>query len=246
MEHISSRDNLSSYLFFVVISGSGILYYNSTMYTLTTGACVFIDCNKGYSHETFKDDLWDLKWIHFNGLNMSEIYNKYIERGGTPTFYPEDLRDYYALWNSLFELSTSSDYIKDMRINEYLNSLLTLIMQESWNPNSVYTTEKNQTLINVKKYLDEHFTDKITLDELSDRFFINKFYLTRIYKQKFGTSINNYISQKRITYAKQLLRFTDNTVENIGIECGISDVHYFSKVFKKIEGVAPSEYRAMW
>ena len=77
-------------------------------------------------------------------------------------------------------------------------------------------------------------------------FYINKFYLTRIFKEKFGVTLNNYLLQIRITHAKQLLRFTDKTVETIGVECGMGSVHYFSRMFKKIEGISPSEYRKIW
>ena len=62
--HVSKRDNLSSYLFFIVLYGSGKLRYHGNTYHLTAGDCVFIDCRKSYSHET-SEDLWKLKWIHF-------------------------------------------------------------------------------------------------------------------------------------------------------------------------------------
>ena len=52
-----------------------------------------------------------------------------------------------------------------------------------------------------------------TLDDLAERFFINKFYLSKIFKETYGTTVNNYLISKRITRAKQLLRFTDMTVD---------------------------------
>ena len=68
--HISQRSNLSSYLFFLVRSGAGVLNYNSTVYPLSAGDCVFIDCRKPYSHETFQN-LWSLSWIHFKKFGCS-------------------------------------------------------------------------------------------------------------------------------------------------------------------------------
>ncbi len=50
----------------------------------------------------------------------------------------------------------------------------------------------------------------------------------------------------RITQAKQLLRFTDMTVEAVGAECGMEDANYFSRLFKKLEGISPGEFRKMW
>ena len=82
--HTSKRTNLLSYLFFIVEAGSGTLHYNGECYTLSKGDCVFLDCKYSYSHCT-SEDLWKLKWIHFYGPSMNEIYDKYIQRGGQPT-----------------------------------------------------------------------------------------------------------------------------------------------------------------
>jgi transcriptional regulator GlxA family with amidase domain len=70
--------------------------------------------------------------------------------------------------------------------------------------------------------------------------------MTRIFKEQFGGSINTYLQQIRITQAKQLLWFTDQTVDEIGLLCGIGEPNYFSRVFRQVEGVAPSEYRRRW
>ena len=244
--HTSKRANLSSYLFFLILSGSGILEYDGNTYQLFSGDCVFIDCKKPYSHRT-SDDLWKLKWVHFYGPNMNNIYDKYIERGGLPKFHPEEFQRFDSLLDELLVISSSDEYVRDMLIFEKLTNLLTLLMKESWHPHSNHaTSSKKQNLQNIKDYLDLHYKDKINLDSLSEMFYINKFYLTRIFKEQFGVSINNYILQTRITHAKQLLRFTDETIEAISMECGMSDPNYFARMFKKIEGVSPGEFRRRW
>ena len=83
--HTSSRQNLSSYLFFTVLSGEGELVYGGSRYILHTGDCVFIDCRIPYSHST-SDNLWSLAWVHFNGAQMDGIYEKYKSRGGRVVF----------------------------------------------------------------------------------------------------------------------------------------------------------------
>lgn len=244
--HTSRRSGLASYLFFLVQSGYGTLEYEDTLYPLKAGDCVFLDCRKAYSHRT-SDDLWQLRWVHFYGPNMGSIYDKYIERGGRPCFHPPDLMPYEQLLEELYEIASAQDYVRDMRIFEKLASLLTLLMEESWNPeNSRRTSLKRQNLQNVKEYLDRHYMEKLQLDRLAEQFYINKFYLTRIFKEQFGVSINSYLLQIRITHAKQLLRFTDRTIEAIGRECGIEDANYFSRTFKKVEGISPGEFRRMW
>lgn len=244
--HISKREGLNSFLFFEVLSGSGFLQYENTEYPLVVGDCVFIDCRKGYSHKT-ESDLWKLRWIHFCGINMNGIYEKYRERGGKPYFKTKEFVEFDRVWKCVFEKANSSDYIRDMRINEQLNMLLTLLMKESWHPEAIHNSiSKKQDMLPIKQYLEENYMQKITLDELAERFFINKYYLTRRYKEQFGISIVNYLLQVRITHAKQRLRFTEDKIEAIGLECGFGAVHYFSRIFKNIEGISPREYREKW
>ena len=190
--------------------------------------------------------LWSLQWCHFYAPSLPAIYEKYKERGGSPVFHPDSLTSFTTILTDLYSLASSSDYIRDMRINESLSALLTLLMEQSWHPESVTVSRKRMELAAVKEYLDEHYTEKIMLEELAEKFFINKFYLSKIFKETYGTTVNNYLISKRITRAKQLLRFTDMTVDEIGNAVGMGDANYFSRTFRKVEGISPREYRKQW
>jgi len=244
--HISKRQNLSSYLFFIVESGSGIVTYENKEYELTTGDCFFINCMKSYSHQS-NHDLWALKWAHFNGSHMNGIYNKYIERCGRPVFHSNNIEQFSDILESLFNIASSNDYVRDMKVFESLTMLLTEILSQSWQRIDERAKIKSKlNLADLHEYLDNHYAEKILLDDLSEKFYINKYYLTRIFKKEFGISIMYYILQKRVSKAKQLLRFSDKTMESIGVEVGLSEPYYFSRIFKQFEGISPSEYRKRW
>lgn len=244
--HTSSRKNLSSYLFFIVLSGSGTLEYNNIKYSLKTGDCIFLNCKNPYLHRT-SENLWKLKWVHFYGINMNNIYDKYLEQGGLSYFQSHNFSSYEKILDDLYTIADSSDNIKDMKIFEKLTSLITLLMEDNIKTKyNFQTSSKKQNLQEIKDYLEQHYKERITLDQLSEIFFINKFYLTRIFKTQFGISINNYLMQLKITHAKNLLRFSDMSIENIGNECGIDDPNYFARMFKKVEGITPGEFRRKW
>lgn len=244
--HTSRRSNLSSYLFFMVESGRGVLEYDGKSFELQEGSGVFIDCRKPYSHTTDASDTWTLRWCHFNGPTMTAIYNKYCERGGRSVFTPEDTAPFFSALSDLTSVAESSDYIRDMRINALLADLMVCIMSESWHSEDKALPSKKSSVLDVKHYLDENYADKIALDDLCGRFYISKYYLTHSFKEQFGVSITGYLLSVRITHAKQLLRFSTKTVEEIGYEVGIGAPAYFSRMFKRVEGMSPSEYREMW
>lgn len=255
--HTSSRKDLVSFLCFVVLDGCGELAYEGNTYFLEKGDCIFIDCRKAYSHRTgvraagsaYTEDenkLWSLQWCHFYAPFLPAVYEKYKERGGRPMFHPKNPSKFRELFTEIYLLASSSDYIRDMRINEKLSMLLTMLMEESWHPEDSTVSKKRMELTKLKEYLDEHYTEKISLDELAARFFINKYYLTKIFKETYGTTINSYLIAKRITRAKQMLRFTDKTLEEIAVAVGMNGGNYFSRMFKKIEGISPRKYRKQW
>lgn len=259
--HVSKRSNLVSFLCFVVLSGSGELEYEGREYKLAEGDCVFIDCRKAYSHSTgihcadnnnvgenedLNKNLWSLQWCHFYAPSLPSVYEKYKERGGHPVFHPKEPTRFTDLFTDIYKLASSSDHIRDMRINEKLSVLLTLLMEQSWHPESVRVSRKRMELSSIKAFLDENYTEKILLDDLAEKFFINKFYMSKIFKETYGATINNYVIERRITRAKQLLRFTDKTIDEIGVMVGMDSANYFSRVFRKIEGISPGEYRKQW
>ena len=77
-------------------------------------------------------------------------------------FHPDELTPFRLLLTDLYSLASSSDYIREMRINEKLGALLTHLMEQSWHPESVTVSRKRMKLAAVKEYLDEHYTEKLT------------------------------------------------------------------------------------
>ena len=249
--HTSSRDNLTSFLCFVVREGEGELSYAGRKYPLKQGDVVFIDCKKSYAHST-GDKLWTLSWCHFCGNSLAGIYDKYIERGGQPVFHPmEQTQSYARILQELYTVAESEDYIRDMRINTLLNELIMHIMEESWHPELHRDAPKRSEVVKVKEYLDDHYKERITLDELAAIHYLSKFYLAQIFKDAYGITVGNYVTEKRIAEAKRLLRFGRNddrllTIQEVAQAVGYDDMNYFCRTFKKTEGMSPGEYRKRW
>lgn len=243
--HISTHPDLASYLFMTVLSGSGTLSYLGEEYTLSCGDCALVNCKNDYYHKS-SDDLWTILWIHFYGPTASGIYQKYMERGGKVLFHPDNIKKYMNCWENIFELASSDDYIRDMKINEQLSSLCCLMMEESWHPESRAVSGGRQSMLNIQEYLKNNMSEKITLDMLSEKFYVNKYYLTRLFKNECGQTINEYLLQLRISHAKELLRFSGLSVEEISENCGITPLYYFSRIFKQVEGISPRDYRKKW
>ncbi|HIZ22995.1 MAG TPA: helix-turn-helix transcriptional regulator, partial [Candidatus Blautia faecigallinarum] len=88
--------------------------------------------------------------------------------------------------------------------------------------------------------------ENITLGSLAERFSINKYHLQKQFKRYIGISPNDFLIHTRLTHAKELLRTTDYSINQIAQEIGIMEASNFSRLFKKWENMTPLEYRRYW
>ncbi len=241
--HVSRRDNLESFLFFVVTKGKGKLTYHGQTFFLSGGDCVFLDCLEEYSHESSKDEPWELSWVHFHGKQAPMFYKHFLELGGSFYFHPNHLSLFLDTLDILFETQKNPGNSMELLSHRYLTDLIALCISEIGNSKSASVTEK---IRDIQNYLDLHFTEKISLDDLARHYFISKFHLSREFKKLTGTTIGNYLTAKRVSHAKNQLRFTTLPIDAIARDCGLSDPSYFVKVFKNAEGMTPGEYRNRW
>lgn len=101
---------------------------------------------------------------------------------------------------------------------------------------------KNHMVTNVKKYIETHIDEKLTLNDISAVFGISPNYLSQLFKKYNDTGYNDYITQKKITKAKHLMNDGSLKLYEIADKLGFENSFYFSKVFKKVEGCSPRDY----
>lgn len=268
--HLSRRSGLNSYLFLVVLSGSGEVSYcppsaapephaaavradaakadwtdgPALSVPARAGDCFFLDCMGEYTHISSADDPWELLWIHFSGPQAAAYYSYFREQHNWH-FRSGHLAELTTVIQTIIRYNEEQTDDTDILTAQQIVNILTQICTESSEKN-ISGSPLSGKLRNVMHYLDEHYAETISLDYLAERFYISKYYLSREFKKEFGTTIIQYILTKKITNAKELLRYSNASIEDIAQLCGIDDASYFNKVFKKMEGCTASEYRKRW
>lgn len=108
-----------------------------------------------------------------------------------------------------------------------------------------YTDIKHSDIVyKTMDYIRKNCLRKISLEEIANEVYLSKAYLSNIFKQETGISITEFINRARIDYSKKLLRETSLSLVEIANECCFGDQSYFSRVFKKDEGMSPKKYRS--
>lgn len=97
----------------------------------------------------------------------------------------------------------------------------------------------------VRRYIDLHFKEPLSLDLLADEAHMNKYYLSHTFKREYGVSPISYMINKRLEESKYLLTETDLSMSRIAHLLGFSSLSYFSQVFRRTQGVTPLYYRQL-
>ena len=95
------------------------------------------------------------------------------------------------------------------------------------------------------EYINEHFKEEFSVDDIADALFLNKSYLMRAFKQQTGVTLLQFLNMTRCETAKKLLVETDMCIETIAYEVGYVTASHFTRVFKSIVCITPSKYRRM-
>ena len=247
-DYYTIREGFASYLLKYTISGCGILDYQGQQYTIPPGHVYWIDCRKRQSYRVNKAvGNWRVIWVHFYGANAQFYYDLFLKQnGGSPVAaMPVDSPVYHIL-SQLLELSGAGGYQQknDLVYADLLHQLVsqvTLATMVSDRPDDV-----PQTIKSVQMYLMQNFQQNTTLEQLGAQFNLNPFYLQKQFKRYVGQTPSEYVIYLRITRAKELLRNTQKTIGEIAAEVGIDNLGYFTRLFKKQEGMTPRDYSKLW
>jgi AraC-like DNA-binding protein len=132
----------------------------------------------------------------------------------------------------------------EIRAKSLLLQLLTLVLREHhWNRVSP-ADNRLETLLQMQNYIHSNVHRYVSLDELSEAFHISKFYLIHLFKEMFHLTPIQYHQKVRLERAKNMIRHTPASLQQIAEQLGFANIHAFSRAFKTKEGISPSQYRS--
>ncbi len=233
-----------SYEILHIIKGSGRFIVDGREYPIKPHT-VFLLVPFEYQHIEFDEEctVYERQILFFQLDNLTEEGKKILHvmngnKGGTGFYYPPEAVTQKMLfnlgrYNELFDLP-------EMQRDAYAQLLLTeLIVYTSM----TRTDELRQLNINlaaqVVDYINQNIGNNFSLDELSKRFFVSKYYLCRAFKKHNGISVHGYINQKRIIYAKHLID-SGVSASAAAYKVGFGDYSAFYRAYVKFLGTSPT------
>jgi AraC-like DNA-binding protein len=136
-------------------------------------------------------------------------------------------------------------YCAGLRIHVSLIQLLIGLNEACFKHSDAFMEKAryNRKVIDIIDYIMEHLGDDLSIDKISDEFYISKYHMMRIFKAETGYSVHQYIMEKRILRARDLI-IAGEPAMSASIESGFHDYSSFCKAFRKATGKLPSDYVA--
>lgn len=245
--HRCVREKLESYLFLAVLSGGGSLVAGGRQYELQAGDCALIDCMEHYEHISDEKDGWELAWVHYHGnaaRNFYELFRK--GNGGRHVFRVEDVEQWDRLIGRLLELQRDRSMLAELQCGELLLHLQYRILEKLSDCGSLASEQEKQFISSVREWLNGHYAERDVTDALVREFSQSLEETDRSFAQYYGIGIEEYVGNRRLNAAKELLRFSIKPLTEVSDESGIGEVEAMQRLFREKEGMSAEEYRQKW
>lgn len=185
----------------------------------------------------------------FSDISHIFLLNSLFEEGTLDNdikLLGEDLTDIEELYIKMHHEYKSRNYGYVEILRAYLIELLVKIFRLYRKKESIKTNSRERYYFdNVIKFMKEHYKQDIKLDDLASMTFLSRNYFCSCFKECTGMTVLEYIQKLRIEEACNLLKETDMKIIDIAEDIGYSDIKFFNKLFRKITGKTPSQYRKL-
>ena len=226
---------------FYGVSGSGEFFVDGLRMVLRSGQIALLAPHTRHGYQSLGGD-WVLHYIGFDGLLCQRML-AILGLGESGIYIPSAPDSFLALLGRLESLAQERE-VSRMRCSEELYTLLLNLSEGLTRLPASHVQEGDGLEKEMILYLEDHFSDDISLDTLSSRFHRTPEYLCALFKAATGETVMHYLRRIRIHQAKlQLMETPDAGLREIAEACGFHSLSYFGKVFREATGFTPQGYR---
>lgn len=236
--HITRTEGLNSHQILFTKEGEGELFVDNHSFRIKEG-CVFY-IMPGVPHEYYPlNGSWSTCWVVFQGSCLTELmrdleFPSYICRKVT------NIQPIRRCFENIYAAAGNpvrGDEKCSLLLYEYIMAARRALFLDT------DTSCPGSVIDNGLIFMNEHYNRDISLEKLAGLCHISPQHFCRVFRLETGMRPMEYLTQKRILEAKVLLCNTDKSIAEIGRQTGYEDPTYFGMVFKKCEGMSPSQYR---
>jgi AraC-like DNA-binding protein len=247
----------NGYEIYYLLSGTRYYFIHDRAYKVDKGDLVLI--NKGVFHKTgYCDSLMHERiLINFDETYIRDLLRLSVDVDLLQAFHQNKnivklpKTEQTAVERLLFNIikeARGKDSGHESYVRLAMGELLIFINRKAMHTrpiDSVQIDHMQGKVSEIQKYLNIRYKNKITLGSISEKFYISPFYLSRMFKKTTGFTFIEYLNSLRIREAQQLLKESQLNVSEIADKVGYENQTHFGRVFKKMTGMSPLQYKKM-
>ncbi len=226
-----------------IAAGKAHFHFDGTEEIVTAGHMVLYRPKEPQKYEYYGTDQTEVYWVHFTGNNVTNILRSYGLKDGKRVFYCGSGIEYQNHFRTMIQelQMCKEDYpeMLEIQLRQIFIKLHRYLAISITSDNSHMAEEIDKATI----YFNEHYNEDICIEEYAKEHNISTSWFIRNFKQYTGSTPAQYILSIRIYNAEALLKSNQYNITEIANIIGYNNPLYFSRIFKKVKGLSPSEYR---
>ncbi len=225
------------------IEGEGWVKIKSKQYQIKAGEFFIIPPFHAHKYGANEANPWTIYWIHFDGRQSNGLVDLLIKKSGGHKAFLHYHEQRIHLFDSIYQLLESGfDAENLLFVNMCFQYFLTtFIFHDKYNSMTRIPEQDaiNRSIDLMSKKIDQ----MIPLEEIATSVNLSTSHFSALFKKKTGFSPIEYFNHLKVQKACQYLLFSDWRVKEIAFKLGVEDPYYFSRLFTKVMGMSPNEYR---
>ena len=238
--HVSRSAHLTQAMIVYCKQGKGWCEFKQQRHSVNAGQVIVLPKNEAHQYGSAEGEFWEIYWIHFAGTKADELAHRLCQSEFGRPFNARLTHDNETIFAHLIsELALGMTQESCSRASMKIWSLLGDNVYKARFSND----ELNQRLHSVIQYMRSHIEDELSLSALSQSHSISASQLCRLFQTHTQHSPMDYFIRLKIQRSCQYLSLTTLKIKEVAQSIGYEDPYYFSRIFRKIMGCSPSEYR---
>ena len=226
-----------------IASGKAHFHFDGKEQIVAAGHMVLYRPKEPQKYEYYGEDQTEVYWVHFTGGNVTNILRSYGLTDDKRVFYCGSGLDYQNLFRTMInELQMCKENYAEM-LEMYLRQIFIMLQRYFINAAKTDNARVVEEIDKATIYFNEHYSEDISIDEYAQNNHVSVSWFIRNFKHCTGSTPMQYILSKRIYNAEILLQDSTYNITEISEIVGYENPLYFSRIFKKVKGLSPSEYR---
>lgn len=231
------------YQLLYVAAGKAHFHFDGKEEIVTAGHMVLYRPKEVQKYEYYGKEQTEVYWVHFTGSDVKNILRKYGISDSTRVFYVGSALEYQNLFRMMIqELQMCREDYQEL-LAMMLRHMFILIHRQLNSTKKIDNSFVMEEIDIATIYFNEHYNEEISIEEYAASRNMSTSWFIRNFKKYTGSTPMQYILSIRISNAESLLEATEYNMTEISNIVGYENPLYFSRIFKKMKGLSPSEYR---